>query len=150
MRIEKKKIDIDALPPDAARVMDAMHRTAGEIRRQKRHLFFILRKLVRLGVSNSAVREAMVNALVEKLTRPRYYERIHMLYLQTDPGGERHYIAGVPIHAGDPIRVLHDGKWQPARYEASWQGGRIMDAWAYLSETVAIPLMTMDTPVELP
>ena len=71
------------------------------------------------------------------------------MYSQMGPGGERHYIAGVAIHAGDGIRIFHDGRWQEARYEASWQHQRIVSAWAYLSESVAIPL-TSDTPVELP
>ena len=72
-----------------------------------------------------------------------------MMYSQMDPGGERHYIAGVAIHAGDGIRVFYDGEWKPARYEANWQGGHITGAWAYLSESLAIPLDS-DTPVELP
>lgn len=71
------------------------------------------------------------------------------MYSQVDPGGERHYIAGVAIHAGDDIRVFHDGQWKPARYEANWQGSSITGAWAYFSESDAIPL-TPDTPVELP
>jgi len=72
-----------------------------------------------------------------------------MMYSQMDPGGERHYIAGVAIHAGDGIRIFHDGRWQEARYEANWQRGRITGAWAYLSESLAI-VLTPDTPVELP
>jgi len=66
-----------------------------------------------------------------------------------DPGGERDYIDGIAIHAGDYIRVFHDGRWQDARYEANWHRGRIEWAWAYLSESVAVPI-TAETLVELP
>jgi hypothetical protein len=71
------------------------------------------------------------------------------LVTQLEPGGERHYIDGVAIHAGDPIRVFHAGEWKDARYEANWVRGHITAAWAYLTHDDAFRL-SPETLVELP
>lgn len=55
------------------------------------------------------------------------------LELREEAGGERHYVDGVAIHAGDPIRVLVGGEWVDGRYEANWRHRRLTSAWFYFS-----------------
>lgn len=49
------------------------------------------------------------------------YEPHQHLVLGRSDGGQRHYLDGRPVHAGDGLQLLlADGHWLPVRYEWSW------------------------------
>jgi hypothetical protein len=72
-----------------------------------------------------------------------------LLKLREDAGGERHYIDEKPIHCGDSIRAVINGKWQDGRYEASWVNGRIVNAF-FIDEVDDIWRLTDRSIVGLP
>ena len=49
------------------------------------------------------------------------YEPHQHLILGRSDGGQRHYLDGRPVHAGDVLQLLlADDHWLPVRYEWSW------------------------------
>ena len=41
-----------------------------------------------------------------------------------DSGGDRHFLDGKAVHAGQMLEILMpSGKWLPVRYESSWDDG---------------------------
>lgn len=48
----------------------------------------------------------------------------HLVLARTN-GGPRHFLAGQPVHAGEPLELqLDGGTWLPVTYEWSWQPDR--------------------------
>lgn len=65
-----------------------------------------------------------------------------------ESGGDRDFIDGIAIHAGQPIQAEVNGVMTRGRYEASWRGGRIVKRWFYYGAAEPLEL-TRETPVEL-
>jgi len=74
-----------------------------------------------------AAREAVDDRCWEDWNAEHYepllgYEPHTQLILGRSEGGQRHYLDGRPVHAGDTLELLlDDGCWLRVRYEWSWQ-----------------------------
>lgn len=56
-----------------------------------------------------------------------------MLDVRMEPGGERLYVEGEPIHAGDALELrCPDGAWVRGRYEYQIDGRELRALWLYV------------------
>lgn len=66
------------------------------------------------------------------------------LDIRTEPGGERLYVEGLPLHAGDGVEILDreaaHPEWWPGRYEYQIRDGRLTALYVYLDERCVILL----------
>ena len=61
------------------------------------------------------------------------YEPHQHLVLGRSEGGQRHFLDGLPVHAGASLQLLlADGNWLTVRYEWSWDDDRLPTAHAAL------------------